>query len=148
VSDRQLVSRPQPADFYRIAVDANAIRAAEVADEDRTVLLGQAAMVTRHPERIATCVTRWMPAHHNRLLVYQNVWALVEGHESRGHCGKSFNKAVECDPGANLRTLPTHEAYVGSLKLSARTLTFDHDNRRRPRAVRQDGSRGRRAAPK
>jgi hypothetical protein len=85
VSDRQHVSRLQSADFYPIAIYANTIRAAEVADDDRTLLSGHAAMVTRQPERIETCVTRWVPAHHNRRLVYQNVWALVEGHKSRVH---------------------------------------------------------------
>ena len=45
----------------------------------------QAAMMTRQPKRMETRVTRWVPAHHNHLLAYQNVWAVVEGHESRGH---------------------------------------------------------------
>ena len=39
VSDRQLVSHPQPPEFYPIAIDANAISAAEVADDDLTLLL-------------------------------------------------------------------------------------------------------------
>ena len=85
VRDRQLVSQPQPAGFYPLTVDPDAVRATQVADDDLTVLLCQAAMVTRKPERIEPCVTRWVPSHHDHVLVDQNVWAPVEGHESRGH---------------------------------------------------------------
>jgi hypothetical protein len=85
VRDRQFVSQPQPTDFYPFSVDPDTVGATEVADHDLTVLMCQAAMATRKPERIAACVTRWVPSHHDHVLVDQNVWAPVEGHESRGH---------------------------------------------------------------
>ena len=83
VRDRQLVSHPQPTDCYPFTVDLDAIRATQVANDDLAVLLCQAAMATRKPERIAACVTRWVPSHHDHVLVDQNVWAPVEGQESR-----------------------------------------------------------------
>jgi hypothetical protein len=52
-------------------------------------------MVTRQPKRVETRVTRGVPSHDDHVLVDQNVSAAVEGHESRDHCGKSLNEAIE-----------------------------------------------------
>jgi hypothetical protein len=85
VRNRQHVAQPQSAGTDPLAVDLDAVGAAEVADDDLTVLSRQTAMVTRQPKRFATGVTRGVPSHNDHILVDQYVWAPIEGHESRGH---------------------------------------------------------------
>ncbi len=47
MSDRQFISHPHPAEFHAFSVDSNAIRAAQITNEDLSVLVRYAAMMAR-----------------------------------------------------------------------------------------------------
>jgi len=82
VRDRQLVPRPQPADLHPLAVDPDAIGAAQVPHDHFAILLGHAAMVSRDPQRIQAGITRRMATHHYHGAVQHDVWTFIECHQS------------------------------------------------------------------
>jgi hypothetical protein len=85
VRNRQHIPQPQSAGSDPLAVDPDAVGTAQVTYDDFTVLLRQTAMATREPQRFSTRVTRGVPSDNDHVLVDHDVWAPIEGHESRSH---------------------------------------------------------------
>ena len=85
VGDRQLVARPEPADFHPLTVDPDAVGASQVADHHVVLVLRHATVMAGDPQRIEPCVALGMTTHDHHGAVQHDVGTLVEGHQTHGH---------------------------------------------------------------
>ena len=82
MSNRQLITGSQPAGLDPHAVDADAIGAAQVADDDLVILAGEAAVMPRNSQRLEPGVAIGVTAHDDHYAVQSDVWTFIKSDES------------------------------------------------------------------
>jgi hypothetical protein len=80
MSYRKLIAGFQPPHLNSLSVDSDSVGAPQVSDDDFTTLLHHATMVARHPERVETSITGWVPADHNHSTIQHDILTFIEGH--------------------------------------------------------------------
>jgi hypothetical protein len=78
VSNRQLITRSQPAGLDPLAVDPDAIRAPKVAHDDLVILAGHAAVMPRNTQRVEPRVAIGMTAHDEHGTVQSDVRTFID----------------------------------------------------------------------
>jgi hypothetical protein len=81
VCDRKLVTKAEPARHDAMAVDSDAVSAAQVLDLQPAANRGHTTMSSRDSHRIQLSVARRMATDHYHHLVDQDVWPFIQGQE-------------------------------------------------------------------
>ena len=87
VGDRQLVAGPELAHLDPLAVDPDAVGAAEVADDHlaAVLVLHHAAMTARDTDRVEPGIALGVPADDQHRPIEHDIGPLIQGYQECGH---------------------------------------------------------------
>src|SRR5262249_51791659 len=130
-ADRQLVSRPQPAFEDPDAVDADAVGAAQVADDEVVADLGETAMAEGDLAGFDLEVALGVPAEQQNGLIHQDAGSFRQSDQLRRH-SQPTEMPKTAGPGRSIRDSitwrPAEQYWTGQI-LTARQGTTDHTDK-------------------
>src|SRR5207237_431197 len=104
VADGQLVPGLEPSFRDAHPVDADAVGAVQVANDEVVIDLGDAAVAARNLARIDLDVALWMAAEEQDRLVHQDAGSFVQRHELSRHEWAPVSSSTSQAPPGNYTT--------------------------------------------